>query len=247
MDKELGSHPAPTRTSASRTTSGRLLTASSLLAAVAVLAGGYGLRWSWTGFSNYDHVWDVLQVVVLPAVLASLPLWYRTRSRFRTEWKAGIALVLVAFGILVLGGYGLGWTWTGFQGNTLWDWLELLALPVVLACLPAWFESRASRRTEWRVVLAFLACAFALVIAGGYGMGWAWTGFEGNTLWDWIHLFLMPFVLPASLAWYAGRVEETEREPVEQDARPVNNAAREGPLPGELADSLADGQPSPAS
>jgi len=178
---------------------GRLLTVFGLVAAVAVLAGGYGLRWKWTGFSDYDHVWDVLQVVVLPAVLASLPLWYRTRSRFRTEWRVGVVVVVVAFGVLVAGGYGLGWTWTGFQGNVLWDWLELLALPVVLACLPAWLESRASRRLEWRLFLAALTLAFALVIAGGYGLGWTWTGFQGNTLWDWIHLFLMPFVLPAPL------------------------------------------------
>jgi hypothetical protein len=196
---------------ASTTKSGRLLTVVGLVAAVAVLSGGYGLRWKWTGFSDYDHLWDILEVVVLPAVLAALPLWLKTRSRFRTEWRVGVGLVVVALGVLILGGYGLGWAWTGFQGNTLWDWLELLALPVTLGCLPVWFESRASRRSEWRLLLAVLVGAFAVVIAGGYGLGWAWTGFQGNTLWDWIHLFLMPFVLPASLAWYAAHVEDEEQ------------------------------------
>ncbi len=25
---------------------------------------------------------------------------------------------------------------------------------------------------------------------------WAWTGFTGNTLWDWLHLLLLPLLLP---------------------------------------------------
>lgn len=220
----------------------RLLAVCALVAAVAVLVGGYGLKWRWTGFSSYDNVWDILQVVVLPAVLASLPLWLRTRSRFRTQWRVGVALVVVALGILVLGGYGLGWTWTGFQGNALWDWLELLALPVVLACLPAWFETRRSRRWEWRVALVVLACAFAVVVAGGYGLGWTWTGFQGNTMWDWIHLFLMPFVLPAALAWYAAHEDEkeamlelTEDElPQEVDVIKTSPETSKSELPGSL-------------
>jgi hypothetical protein len=25
---------------------------------------------------------------------------------------------------------------------------------------------------------------------------WKWTGFRGNTLWDWLHLLLLPLLLP---------------------------------------------------
>ena len=30
----------------------------------------------------------------------------------------------------MIGGYALHWTWTGYAGNTLWDWLIML-LPLV--------------------------------------------------------------------------------------------------------------------
>jgi hypothetical protein len=36
---------------------------------------------------------------------------------------------------------------------------------------------------------------------------WAWTGFEGNTMRDWLQLLVVPFVLPATLAWFAARRE----------------------------------------
>ena len=30
----------------------------------------------------------------------------------------------------------------------------------------------------------------------GYLVPWAWTGFTGNTAWDWIKLLLLPVLLP---------------------------------------------------
>jgi len=32
----------------------------------------------------------------------------------------------------VLAGYLVPWNWTGFRGNTAWDWVKLLLLPVVV-------------------------------------------------------------------------------------------------------------------
>jgi hypothetical protein len=29
---------------------------------------------------------------------------------------------------------------------------------------------------------------------------WSWTGFSGNTLWDWLHLLLLPLLIPAVVA-----------------------------------------------
>ena len=50
--------------------------------------------------------------------------------------------VAALFAVAVAGGYGLGWQWTGFQdNNTLWDWLQLLVLPVVIAALPIWYRT----------------------------------------------------------------------------------------------------------
>ena len=61
-------------------------------------------------------------------------------------------IIAVTFAILVIGGYALNWGWTGFKGNTLWDWLELLALPVVVASLPLWFATNKRLEGGWRAV-----------------------------------------------------------------------------------------------
>src|SRR5713101_1618561 len=49
-----------------------------------------------------------------------------------------LSLVLfVAVIVIVVAGYIFRWDWTGLgahpQGKTLWDWLQLLIIPVVLA------------------------------------------------------------------------------------------------------------------
>jgi hypothetical protein len=165
------------------------------------VAGGYGLGWSWTGFADNDTLWDWLQLFVLPVSVTLAPLWYRTRGRLAMEWRGlGIAAA-VAAAVLLLGGYQLGWTWTGFAGKPLWDWLELLVLPAVLVALPI-LLTEGHDDTRWRLGLAVLAPAFAGCALGGYLLDWDWTGFEGNTLWDWLHLFLVPFALPAALIWF---------------------------------------------
>ena len=50
------------------------------------------------------------------------------RSLRRSHWVA-FATAAVVLVVLALGGYLRGWDWTGFKGNTLWDWLHLLVLP----------------------------------------------------------------------------------------------------------------------
>lgn len=59
------------------------------------------------------------------------------------------ALVAVICAILVLafGGYFLGWDWTGFKGNTFWDWLSLLITPVTIAVVSTLFSYQQSRRS----------------------------------------------------------------------------------------------------
>ena len=120
----------------------------------------------------------------------------------------------VAFGgaagviaVCALGGYLGGWAWTGFRGNTLWDWLHLLVLPVVLALLPLWLRTRSRLELVWLLTFAATAVVFLVLVLGGYVLGWAWTGFRGNTLWDWLELLVVPFVLPVALL-QVGREEE---------------------------------------
>jgi hypothetical protein len=46
----------------------------------------------------------------------------------------GILLVLViAIALVAIGAYSRGWEWTGFQGKTLWNWMQLLLVPIILA------------------------------------------------------------------------------------------------------------------
>jgi len=66
-----------------------------------------------------------------------------------------IAFVIALVVLVILGGYLLHWDWTGFNGNiksgkTLWDWLQLLFIPVVLAVAGFWFNHRERKAEELR-------------------------------------------------------------------------------------------------
>ena len=59
------------------------------------------------------------------------------------------------------------------------------------------------------VIAAALAGGFAVTVAGAYALGWTWTGYAGNTLWDWLSMLLVPalfptILLPALLRWISG-------------------------------------------
>jgi MFS family permease len=53
---------------------------------------------------------------------------------------------------LILAAYWFGWPNTGFQGKTVWDWLQLLIIPLVLA-LAALFFNQANSRTERQIAM----------------------------------------------------------------------------------------------
>ena len=59
--------------------------------------------------------------------------WHRVRKLLET---VGI-IVVCALGIVlivgIIGGYLFHWSWTGVTNKTLWDWLQLLIIPAVLA------------------------------------------------------------------------------------------------------------------
>jgi uncharacterized protein YjbI with pentapeptide repeats len=65
-------------------------------------------------------------------------------------WAAPIAVVaLVVLGFVAIGYIQGRWTWdgTGFEGASLWDWLDLLIVPVALGIGGIWFQ-RAQRSRE---------------------------------------------------------------------------------------------------
>jgi uncharacterized membrane protein len=190
----------------------RLAAASGALALAVTIVGGEWLGWTWTGFADNNTVWDWLHLLVLPVVLTAAPVWYGTRRSARVEWRLLLWAVAIAFVVLLAGGYWLGWTWTGFDGRTLWDWLELLVLPVAVTAFPIWLALRRSMHPQVRRLGTALLFGFLVLVTAGYGFDWEWTGFPGNTLWDWLHLLLVPFVLPIVLAWFSASIERAEED-----------------------------------
>jgi uncharacterized protein YjbI with pentapeptide repeats len=85
-------------------------------------------------------------------------------ARFRSRWQQikthPVGSVLIAFVtalvvLVILGGYLFHWDWAGFNGKiksgkTLWDWMQLLFIPVVLAVAGFWFNHRERKEAELR-------------------------------------------------------------------------------------------------
>jgi hypothetical protein len=171
--------------------------AYALTAALALLYlwAGYGLGWAWTGLSQRVRLWDWLEGLALPVTVGLIPLLLRQRDHLGRTHRATAASLLAVLAALVLAGYLVPWDWTGFTGNTLWDWLSLALLPLMIATSTLW---RRPPRWTTRHALSFTigaVVALTLVLAG-YLVPWAWTGFTGNTAWDWIKLLLLPLLLP---------------------------------------------------
>ncbi len=80
----------------------------------------------------------------------------------RRRWVTIGVIVLVGLIGLIFAGYWFNWDWTGFNEHigprvpqyqptkTLWDWLQLLIIPLVLA-IAALLFNRATTRTEQKI------------------------------------------------------------------------------------------------
>lgn len=186
----------------------RLLLAAAVVFAVAVavvLWGGYERRWSWTGLQHHPDLWDWLHILLLPLALTLTPLWLRHGRAIGRTRHLILAVCSAAFGMLILLGYLVPLGWTGFPGNTLWDWLELLVLPLTVALLPIWIELAQEIRRRHLALAALSVAALAVTGVGGYLHHWRWTGFEGNSLFDWLRLLVGPLAIPLVAAPLAGR------------------------------------------
>ena len=91
--------------------------------------------------------------------------------------------------------------WTGFRGQTLWGWLNLLVLPAAITTVMALTSTRARRpgarlRPHHKTVIAALAAGWIVTVIGGYALRWRWTGYPGHTLGDRLGMFLS-LVFPA--------------------------------------------------
>jgi peptidoglycan/LPS O-acetylase OafA/YrhL len=173
-----------------------LLGAAAVFGLLAV--GGYGLGWRWTGLSRSVTLWDWLQMLALPVALGLAPVLLQHRRRLTRRHRTVVAMLLVLFAVLVSLGYLVPLPWTGFTGNTLWDWLELALLPLVVGTASLWAD-RGQPSRRWRIAVWVGLLAFGAVVLAGYLVPWAWTGFRGNTAWDWVKLLLLPVIVPTVL------------------------------------------------
>jgi len=176
----------------------RLAAAGLALAALAVvLWAGYGHRWPWTGINGHTAtLWDWLNLLLLPVAFGLLPVLFSKDTRLRAGHRWGVSAGLMCFLVFVTAGYLVPWAWTGFPGNKLWNWLELLALPLAVTLVPLMDDIRLHWNSRDSVAAGTGLCVFAAIVVGGYVGDWKWTGFTGNTLWDWMHLLLLPLLLP---------------------------------------------------
>jgi hypothetical protein len=190
------------------------------------LYGGYGPDdWAWTGF-EHAQLWDWLHVLLLPIAFGAVAILIRAKEL--GAWRAVIGgACLGLFIAVVIAGYTVPWDWTGFVGNTVWDWLELVLLPLTLSILAGFqFDVRSVRGHHLFFISAFVV-SIAVLAIGGYTQGWDWTGFEGNTLFDWLELLFLPVVIPlvviplvVALRQHLHHEEPAEGEPAGAGAEP---------------------------
>ena len=162
---------------------------------VLYLWAGYVEGWTWTGLSSKVTLWDWLEGLALPATVGLVPLLLRHRGhsvaaigRRPGAWSAFAALVLAGY-LVPLG-----------LDRVHRQHAVGLAEPRPAAGGGGHLDAVATLRRAGRpVTRRSSACGgvvAALVVAAGYLVPWAWTGFTGNTAWDWIKLLLLPVLLP---------------------------------------------------
>jgi hypothetical protein len=185
----VNSEPAPHRRIA--------FVAVTVLAVAVVLWGGYSRRWPWTGINGHTAtLWDWLHLLLLPMAAALVPVWLAHDTEVERRVKRVVLGAALALLVVALAGYLIPWAWTGFTGNTLWDWLNLVALPVAVGLAPLVPEIREGWGSRHSTVAMTVGAVFLAVVLAGYLIPWPWTGFTGNTLWDWLHLLLLPLLVP---------------------------------------------------
>ncbi len=65
----------------------------------------------------------------------------------RALWIIGIGLLLVAVAVFVYLGYYFRWRWTGFPQKRLFDWIQILVIPVAVA-IGTFVLNRAAKRRD---------------------------------------------------------------------------------------------------
>ena len=91
-----------------------------------------------------------MHLLLIPIALAAVPIWFTAEEGQQRIWLAQLKWIFLAsvviLVVLFIGTYTFNWFWTGFKDHgTLWDWLDLLMVPLIVAALPIWYCIRQSR------------------------------------------------------------------------------------------------------
>ena len=204
-------------------TSRRVALGAAAVATITTIVGSYAGDWSWTGLTQNGQVWDWMKLLILPVALGTFPLWLRFSGRMSPARRKALGGAVLAFAAFVLAGYVVPLSWTGFRGQTLWDWLTMLVLPIAITTATVWPKTGRNFPPVYRAVAAVLGAAWIVTVIGGYAAGWSWTGYGGSTLWDWVQLLLAPiaittFVVPELIKTVSGNVGDGAREQEPQSA-----------------------------
>jgi hypothetical protein len=209
------------------------LIAAIALASAVLIIGGYTQHWAWTGFTKNNQLWDWFHLLLLPVVFGTFPLWLRYSGYMSPSRRRALGAAIVVFVVFVVAGYLKPIGWTGFRGQTLWNWLLLIVLPLSVITVRAWPETEREFRRHHIALIAVFGIALAITLVGGYAGSWSWTGYKGNTLWDWLALVLAPIafatvVTPSLVKLISGGVSVQAREDRKRQAREqALRAARE--------------------
>jgi cation transport ATPase len=138
-------------------------------------------------------------------------------------WKRLLVAIIVILIVLEIGTYAFNWTWTGFKANdTVWDWLQLLLIPIALAAVPVWFTADEDQQRIWLAQLKWVFLASVVILAalfiGSYAFNWFWTGFKDHgSLWDWLSLLLVPLTVAALPIWYSIHQSRSNSESIQHE------------------------------
>lgn len=99
--------------------------------------------------------------------------------------------------------------------------MTLLLLPIAVATVQAWPSSGRAINRFHLTVIVLIVGGLIVTMVGGYGSNWTWTGYQGNTLWDWLQLVLAPVAITTVIVPLLARLVSGEA-----DARALDETAR---------------------
>jgi hypothetical protein len=111
----------------------RALGAALFVFGVFVLVG-YVNPITWTGFRG-QTLWSWLTLIILPVSIITVRVWPQTGRDLHRGHIAGATVLCAALVTTIIGGYWAGWSWTGYEGSTLWDWLTLVLAPAAVTTI----------------------------------------------------------------------------------------------------------------